>query len=133
MDPLKKEALLQAGKFTLFSASAGLIQIGSYALFHDVFMWEHWFSYLISLILSVLWNFTFNRRFTFHSAANVPKAMAQVAAFYAVFTPLSTWLGNVLVHAGAADYLVEVGTMLVNFILEFIYQKFVVFREPKEE
>lgn len=128
----KKQTLWQAVKFTLFSASAGLIQIGSFTLLEETAGLPYWQSYLISLILSVLWNFTFNRRYTFHSAANIPKAMLKVALFYCVFTPASTWAGHLLTERGVNDYVVEIGTMLVNFVLEFLYQRFFVFRDTIE-
>ena len=128
MNQERKKEIRQAIKFTLFSASAGLIQIGSFTLFLEVFGWVYWLSYLLSLVLSVLWNFTFNRRYTFHSAANIPRVMALVALFYCVFTPLSTLAGDALVNGGTNEYVVEIGTMLVNFVLEYLYQRFVVFR-----
>ena len=78
---MKKKTLWQALKFTLFSASAGIIQIGSFTLFNEVFHWSYWAAYLPSLVLSVLWNFTFNRRYTFRSDASIPRAMALVALF----------------------------------------------------
>ena len=97
---MKKNTLIQAVKFTLFSASAGIIQVGSCALFLELFKWEYWVSYLLALLLSIIWNFTFNRRYTFKSAANVPVAMAKVLGFYLVFTPLSTWWTAVLTGDG---------------------------------
>ena len=104
-------------KFVLFSASAGLIQIGSFTLMNELFHWPYWICYLTALVLSVLWNFTLNRKFTFQSAANVPVAMAKVAAYYAVFTPLSTLLGNWLVAScGWNEYLVTILNMLINFV-----------------
>ena len=119
---------VRAVKFALFSASAGLIQIGSFTLMNEVFHWKYWICYLIALVLSVLWNFTLNRKFTFKSAANVPVAMLKVAAYYAVFTPLSTLLGNWLVDSrGWNEYLVTGMNMLVNFVTEFLFQRFVVF------
>ena len=118
----------RAVKFALFSASAGLIQIGSFTLMNELFHWPYWVCYLTALVLSVLWNFTLNRKFTFKSAANVPVAMAKVAAYYAVFTPLSTLLGNWLVYSlGWNEYLVTILNMLLNFVTEFLYQRFVVF------
>jgi putative flippase GtrA len=114
-------------KFTLFSLSAGLIQMGSFALLNELAGLDYWVSYLIALVLSVIWNFTFNRKFTFHSAANVPIAMLKVAAFYVVFTPLSTLLEAYLTGLGWNEYLVTVINMLINFVLEFVYQRFVVF------
>ena len=125
---VNRKEIMQAVKFTLFSISAGLIQIGSFTLLEEVVGLVYWQSYLISLVLSVLWNFTFNRRYTFHSAANIPRAMLLVALYYCVFTPLSTWAGHALTQAGVNDYVVEIGTMIVNFVTEFLYQRFVVFR-----
>ena len=122
-----KAQMWQAIKFTLFSISAGVIQIGSFALL-ELFIEGYWIPYLTSLLLSILWNFTLNRRYTFKSAANVPVAMAKVLGFYAVFTPLSTWLGNTAATAGAPEFLVLGVTMLANFVLEFLFCKFVVYR-----
>ena len=136
----KKKELMQALKFTLFSISAGVIQILTYTLFFEVFHWAPWLAYLVSLILSVLWNFTFNREYTFRSSADVKRSMLLVFLFYLVFTPVSTWWTAALTgenpFTGAAasqqpvvnNYLVQAGTMLANFVLEFLYQKFVVFR-----
>lgn len=127
----KKKEFLRGLKFLLFSVSAGIIQIATFALFEEVLHLEHWLSYLLSLVLSVLWNFTLNRKFTFHSAGNVPRAMALVALFYLVFTPLSTWWVAVLTgpEMGWNQYLVEIGTMVINFVLEYLYQRLVVFRK----
>ena len=122
-----KKQLWQAVKFTLFSASAGVIQIGSFALL-ELFIQDYWIPYLISLVLSILWNFTLNRRYTFRSAANVPIAMAKVFGFYLVFTPLSTWLGSVAENRGVNDFIILAATMLCNFVLEFLFCKFVVYR-----
>ena len=120
--------LWRAVKFAFFSISAGVIQIGSFTLMNEVMHWPYWVCYLTALVLSVLWNFTLNRKFTFKSAANVPVAMLKVAAYYAVFTPLSTLLGNYLVStAGWNEYLVTAMNMLINFTTEFLYQRFVVF------
>ncbi|MBQ0165707.1 MAG: GtrA family protein [Treponema sp.] len=114
--------------FTLFSASAGLIEIGSFTLFELAFKMPYWPSYLIALILSVIWNFTLNRNFTFQSASNVPVAMLKVAGFYAVFTPVSTWLGNYLVETLLwNDFLVTAINMVANFVLEYLYDRFFVF------
>ena len=106
-----------------------MIQVGSFTLFEEVLHLEHWLGYLLSLILSVLWNFTLNRKFTFHSAANVPVAMMKVALFYLVFTPLSTWWTAVLTgeQVGWNEYLVLGLTMATNFVTEYLYQRFVVF------
>lgn len=124
-----KENVLQTIKFALFSASAGIIQIASYTLFFEVCHFKEWIAYLISLVLSVLWNFTFNRKFTFKSANNVPIAMLKVAAYYCVFTPLSTWFTNyATTELVWNNYLVEALCMLTNFVTEFLYDRFVVFR-----
>ena len=126
MDENKKE-LKQAIKFTLFSISAGVIQIATFALL-EIFIKSYWIPYLTSLLLSILWNFTLNRKYTFKSAANVPLAMSEVLGFYAVFTPLSTWLGNVAEARGVNDFLILAITMISNFVLEFLFCKFVVYR-----
>jgi len=122
-----KGSVLQAVKFTLFSASAGIIQVGSFALL-SLFIKTYWITYLISLVLSILWNFTLNRRYTFKSAANVPVAMAKVFGFYLVFTPLSTVLGNLAEGSGVNDYIVLAVTMISNFVLEFLFCKLFVYR-----
>ena len=115
-------------KFALFSASAGLIELGAFTLLNELAGLPYWLCYLSALVLSVLWNFTLNRKFTFQSAANVPVAMAKVAAFYAVFTPLSTALEHFLTTSlGWNEYLVTVLNMALNFITEFFYQRFFVF------
>ena len=126
-----KKQLLQAIKFTLFSASAGAIQIGSFALL-EIFIQDYWIPYLISLVLSILWNFTLNRRYTFKSAANVPVAMAKVFGFYLVFTPLSTYLGNLAEGWGVNDFVILIVTMLLNFVLEYLFCKFVVYRGQED-
>lgn len=116
-------------KFVLFSASAGVIQISSFALFNELTGWPYWPSYLLSLLLSILWNFTLNRKFTFKSAANVPAAMAKVVAYYCVFTPVTTLLGNWLVEGmGWNEYLVTALNMLINLSTEYLYQRYVVYR-----
>lgn len=121
--------LLRTIKYLLFTASAGLIEIGSFTLMNELLHWSYWVCYLIALVLSVLWNFTFNRRFTFKSAASIPKAMALVFAYYCVFTPLSTLLEHELADVlGWNEYLVTLINMLLNVCTEFPYQRFVVFR-----
>ena len=120
-------------KFTLFSISAGVIQILSFTLLSElVFMDsdnEYGISYFISLVLSILWNFTFNRKFTFKSASNVPVAMTLVFVFYLAFTPLSIWWGVALTNIGWNEYLVLGLTMIANFALEFLWTRFVVSRK----
>lgn len=128
MTDTKKE-LLRTLKFVLFSISAGVIQVVSFTLMEELMHLPHWLSYLVALILSVLWNFTLNRKFTFCSANNVPVAMVMVALFYLVFTPLSTWWTAVLTapEIGWNEYLVLAMTMLINFVTEYMYDRFVVF------
>lgn len=116
-------------KFMLVSASAGILQIGSFALLNELLQWSYWPCYLLSLVLSVVWNLTVNRKVTFRSTANIPAALAKILAFYAVFTPLTTIVGNWLVETvGWNEYLVTVLNMLFNFVTEFFFQRFVVFR-----
>ena len=124
----KKQNIIQIIKFALFSASAGIIQIVSFTLLFEVAGLNNTVSYIISLCLSVLWNFTFNRKFTFKSAANIPVAMLKVALFYCVFAPLSTWWTHELTSLGINEYLIELGTMAVNLVTEYLYCRFVVYR-----
>lgn len=128
---MKKSDLWQMVKFTLFSISAGIIQVASFTVFNELLKWRYWPAYLVSLVLSIVWNFTFNRRYTFKSAANVPVAMAKLFGFYAVFTPVSTWLGHVAETAGVNDYIILALTMIANFVLEFLFCKLVVYRNQE--
>ncbi len=124
-----KKELMRTLKFVFFSISAGVIQILADVVMNELVGTPPQVSYLVALVLSVLWNFTLNRKFTFHSAANVPIAMVKVAAFYLVFTPLSTWWTAVLTGEGFLwnEYVVLIGTMLINFVTEYLYQRFFVF------
>jgi len=125
---MKNKELLRAIKFTLFSLSAGIIQTLSFTLMNEVFAWGYWVCYLTALTLSVVWNFTLNRKFTFQSASNVPVAMLKVAGFYLVFTPLSTWGGQALANLGWNEYIILALSMAANFVTEYLFQKYVVFR-----
>ena len=121
-------------KFVLFSASAGIIQIGSFTLLNEFTGWRYWPCYLISLLLSIFWNFTFNRRFTFKSNANITRAMLLVLAFYAVFTPATTILGDWLAEDLLwNEYLVTGINMLLNVSLEYLYQRYVVYRNRVDD
>lgn len=148
----KIKSVFQFIKYVGFSISAGVIQTASFTLMNEVIIKlpfiqnainssetfarimknEYGPMYLIALILSVLWNFTFNRKFTFKSAVNIPKSMLKVLGYYAVFTPLSVLWGNALTahfsSIGAINYIVLGGTMAVNITTEFLFYKFVVFR-----
>lgn len=125
---MQKREWIRVIKFTFFSISAGLIEMGAFALLNELLHLSYWLSYFIALVLSVLWNFTLNRRYTFQSAANVPVAMLKVAAFYAVFTPLSTGLEQWYTESlGWNEYLATGANMLLNFATEFLYQRFYVF------
>ena len=124
----KRSELIRTVKFVLFSVSAGVIEIGVFTVLYELLHWEYWVAYLIALVLSVVWNFTLNREFTFRSANNVPVAMLKVAAYYAVFTPVTTVLGNYLEGTcGWNGMLVTVMNMLLNFVTEYLYDRFVVF------
>ena len=124
----KIKELLRFIKFLLFSISAGVIQILSFTLFNEALKWDYWFGYLLSLLLSIIWNFTINRKLTFKSANNVKIAMLLVLAFYAVFTPVSTILGNIAEQNNVDEYIVLALTMISNFILEFLFTRYVVYR-----
>ena len=127
-DMEKKQGIRQVILYTLIASSAGIILAGSFTLFEEVLHMPYWPSYLISLVLSVLWNFTINRKYTFKSTSNLPKAMLLVALFYVVFTPLSTIIGDNLTASGWNDYIVLALTMIVNLVTEFLYQKYIVFK-----
>lgn len=115
-------------KFLGFSISAGLVEMGVFALLNELTSLSYWPCYLTALVLSVVWNFTLNRKFTFRSAANVPVAMLKALAYYAVFTPLTTLLGQYLAEGlGWNEYLVTGINMVLNFTTEFLYQRFFVF------
>ncbi len=123
-----KQTAIQSIKFVLFSAGAGIIQFVSFTLLQQLAHLPYWSAYLPAIILSVLFNFTVNRKFTFKSANNVPVAMIKVACFYVVFIPLSTWWGNALTEqAHWHDFLVLAFTMVINFVTEFLYDRFFVF------
>ena len=126
----KKKEFFRAVKFALFSASAGIIELAVFALLNELMGLPYWLCYLVALVASVLWNFTLNRKFTFQSANNVPKAMLQVALFYAVFTPLSTLLEHFLTEKlGWNEYLATGINMALNLTTEYLYDRFVVFRD----
>lgn len=123
----RRQNLEQSIKFLLFSCTAGIVQVISFTLLNEATDLPYWPAYLIALVLSVLYNFTINRRFTFKSSNNVPLAMLKVAGYYCVFTPMSTWWGARLTDIGWNEYVVLIGTMLVNFVTEFLFWRFVVF------
>ena len=126
----KKQQFLQFLKFLAFSLSAGVIQLLSFELLYnwtDALDW--WPSYLISITLSVIWNFTFNRKFTFKSASNIPLAMVLVIIYYAMFIPVSTFGGDALEGIGWNGTLVTVIMMVLNFATEFFWDKFIVFND----
>ncbi len=129
MQKEKKEEMMRVVKYVLFSISAGVIQFLSFTLFKEVFGLVYWLCYLSALVLSVLWNFTLNRQFTFQSAANIPRAMLLVALYYAIYTPLSSWWGNALTNLGWNWYLMTGISMLINFVTEFLYWRLVVYRD----
>ena len=137
MNERRKKELIRIGKFVAFSASAGIIEVLSFTLLNEFAGFTYWPCYLIALVLSVLWNFTLNRNFTFKSASNIPKAMMLVCLFYIVFIPTTTILGNYLAEElGWNEYLVTAMNMGLNITTEYIYDRLVVFRksiDTKEE
>lgn len=124
----KKENMVQFIKFVLFSISAGVIQVITFTLMDLITGLPYWPKYLTALILSIIYNFTVNRHFTFKSAANVPVAMLKVFGYYCVFTPLSTLWGQGLENLGWNEYIILLGTMATNLISEFLFTRFVVYR-----
>lgn len=125
---MKNKELIRTIKFTLFSISAGIIQILLFTLLNELLSLDYWLSYLSSLVASILWNFTINRKLTFKSANNVKLSMLLVFLFYLVFTPVSTVLGNLAEGAGVNEYIVLAITMFSNFVLEYLYTRYVVYR-----
>lgn len=127
---MKKKELWRTLKFTLFSISAGVIEFLVFTLLNEVTRWSYWPSYLIALVLSIVWNFTLNRKYTFKSAANVPIAMLKVFAYYCIFTPVSTIWGNYAAETLEwNEYIVTIINMVVNFITEYLFDRLVVFRK----
>jgi putative flippase GtrA len=124
-----KENIFQFFKFTAFSISAGVVQVLTFTLLEQVFNLPYWPSYLTALIASVVYNFTVNRRFTFKSSNNIPKAMTQLAMYYLIFTPLSTWWGDALVGIHWNDYVVLGLTMVINFVTEYLVNRCIIYRK----
>lgn len=124
----KKEEWTQFIKFTLFSISAGAIQAGTFTLLNEVTKFPYWPSYLIAVVLSVIWNFTLNRRYTFKSANNVPVAMTKIFIFYLFFIPITTIGGEVIVNLGVNEYIVLGTTMILNFVTEFLFSKIFIYK-----
>lgn len=128
MEKTERKEVTRVALFVMFSVSAGVIELGSFALLNELTSWSYWPCYLIALTLSVLWNFTLNRRFTFRSTTNVPRAMGLVALYYCVFTPATTMLGNYLAETLLwNEYLVTGINMALNLSTEYLYNRFVVF------
>lgn len=127
-----KAAIIQAIKFTLLSITAAGVEVASFALLEWLRLSTDWYpiwvSQSVSLALSVIYNFTVNRQFTFKSSNNIPIAMLKVALFYAFFIPLSSWAVQVLSDLGWANWLLKGLSLIVNFIGEFLWWKFFVFR-----
>lgn len=127
---MNKKEMIRGIKFTLFSLSAGLIEMGVFALLNLFSNLNYWACYLPALIASVIWNFTLNKEFTFKSTANVPASMAKVLLFYLIFTPTSTILGDYLAeNLHWNEFLVTIINMILNFVLEFIYDRYYVFKD----
>ena len=120
--------LIRSLKFLLVSISAAIVQIVSFTLLNEFIKVDYWISYLVSLLLSIIWNFTINRKVTFKSSKNIAISMLLILLFYAVFTPVSTILGELAENNGVNEYIVLIITMVSNFILEFLYTRFVVYK-----
>jgi len=123
-----KKEIFRAIKYLLFACSAGAVQVISFTILNEVVRWSYWPSYLIALTLSVIWNFTFNRKYTFKTISNITIAMLEITAYYLVFTPLSTLWGEALVGIGWNEYIVLFFTMVINLITEYVFYLFVVYR-----
>lgn len=125
---MNNKELIRTIKFTLFSISAGIIQIVLFTLLNELLKFDYWVSYIISLVASILWNFTINRKVTFKSSNNIKISMLLVFLFYLVFTPVSTILGNIAENKGVNEYIVLAITMISNFVLEYLYTRYIVYR-----
>ncbi|MCL2890522.1 MAG: GtrA family protein [Methanomassiliicoccaceae archaeon] len=122
-------------KFFAFSLGAGIIQLITFTALNEGLHLNYWLSYTIALVLSVVYNFTVNRRFTFRSVNNIPKAMFLVFLFYCVFSPYSIWLMDYLTDgslfgfgSGWNEYVALIFIMIQNLIFEFIWWRLVVFK-----
>lgn len=124
----RSENMVQVIKFVLFSISAGVIQVITFTLMNELTTLPYWPKYLTALVLSIIYNFTVNRHFTFKSANNIPIAMLKVFGYYLVFTPLSAWGGEWLAQSGINEYVILLGTMITNLVTEFLFTRFVVYR-----
>ena len=130
---MDKKEIIRTIKFVIVSASAGIIELGVFTLMNEFTGLKYWPCYLTALVASVIWCFTINRRYTFQSTKNVPRAMAMVFAFYIVFTPASTLLGNYLAETlHWNEYLVTAINMALNLSLEYLYDTFVVYRNEMD-
>ncbi len=148
---INKKEFLRAVKFTLFSISAGVIQIISSFLLKLLILdriipadktinfiieqpLETFIAETVGLALSIIWNFTFNRKFTFKAANNVPVAMLLAFVFYVPFYPFQTWyiaaVEKSLANIGEWGFVIaQITVMIINFVLEYLWQTFVVFRK----
>ena len=132
--PSKNQQFIQFIKFTLFSASAGAIQLLSTTILHQWTGWlldYYWLAYIIGLTLSVIWNFTFNRKFTFKAANNVPLAMTLVIIYNCIIVVPLALGGDALVKLWGEQWgiLVTAISLLINFITEFFWDKYIVFNQ----
>ena len=147
----KRQGVMQFIKYALCAASAGIIQLVVFTILHNVIPDDGkkinfiqsteintFVATTVALCASILWNFTLNRKFTFKDASNVPKAMILAFLFYVPFYPFQTWyvctiepLLSAKINPTLAGIIAEGSVMAINFALEFMWQKFVVFRKPK--
>ncbi len=142
----KNQVFLQLLIFTAFMASAGVIQFvttGLLSTWTGLMKSEeddyYWCAYLAGLVLSVIWSFTFNRKFTFKAASNLPLAMGLVALYYCAFAPLSTFGADAIIGAWKSaagenwndnyEMVITAAMMLINFVTEYFWEKFVVFND----
>lgn len=150
----KRKGVMQFVKYALCAASAGIIQLALFSILQAAipatdktirFIVEDielvaFIATTVALCASIIWNFTFNRKFTFKDAGNVPKAMVLAFLFYVPFYPFQTWYVCTIkklllehMNEDLAGIIAEGTVMIINFALEFMWQKFVVFRKKKED
>ena len=129
MAKIEKKEWIRTLKFLLFSISAGVVQISSFSLMDLIPNFDYVFKSYIAITLSVVWNFTINRKLTFRSINNVKVAMLKTLCFYIVFAPLSIHLADIYLvkTLGWNEILVTLCTMIINFVTEFLFQRFFVY------
>lgn len=121
--------------FLYFSLGAGVIKLVSFLLLslidsgHGAVLV---LAEIVSVVLSGLFNFTWNRKFTFRSTNNIVPGMFLYGLYSLIATPAVASFIVDLTRRGWADWLAKAMKMALHFILDSLYCKFVIFRQVKE-